>query len=72
MNLKAKQISSKKKMKITQGTNGTTSSGIISTLKGFEKEMCERKENLFGEKMSETFSNLGKETNIQIQEDQKL
>jgi len=32
----------------------------------------EGEENLFEEIMSETFSNLGKETDIQIQEDQKL
>ena len=63
-----------KEVRIPSGTSRTTSSEITSHYKGprrrKERERARRK--LFEEIMAEYFPNLGKETDIQVQEAQRV
>ena len=63
-----------KKIRTIQETSGTTSSMLTFTLQGVSgREESEKgAENLFEEIIAENFTNLGKETDIQFQEAQRV
>ena len=62
------------KMTVVKETSGTTSSIPTFALWGSQKEKRKRKdvENVFDEIMAEDFPNLKKETDVQVQEEQRV
>lgn len=63
-----RQDPSGKRMQIVLGTS---SSGYIFPLEGSQKKKIEKGRNIIWRIIAENFPKLGKETNMQIQEDQK-